>query len=633
MGKILRVNLSAGTLTVIQTQPYAEKYLGGRGIASGLYWEISGPGIKAFDPANPLIFMTGPLVASSARAANIMAVVGKSPAAFPESYSFGNISGNVAAELKKAGFDGIVVEGKAERPVYLWINDGKAEILDASSLWGQGAYRTVQMLQQCHGEDLRFITTGVAGERKVRTAIALASHESALSCGFGAVMGSKNLKAIAIKGTGKVSVADPEKLKELNLYTARIDHRIQFPFPPGVMDLGESGAIKIVDGGGCHLCGAKKCIRNRYRCSNGSEAVRHCEHMQCYIPRYYGVTDEPIETVFEAPGLVNDYSIDAFELHGIVDWLYACHKAGVFTESETGLPLSEIGRRVFLEKLLHSIAYREGFGDILAEGLARAAGLVKKEAGDLIPRTAAPIGMYDPMPLNVTQCLMHPMEPRVYHSWDNDQGYPFYAWFFNQIHVNDSPVTTGVFKNIAKAFWGGEEAADLTSYAGKARAAILIQDRACLKDSLGLCSFTWPIAYSLATPGHVGDPDLEAKIYSAVTGRDSQDLNKYGEVISNIQRMILIREGRKLPEDDYLREYLFDEPISPSPDHPVAIAPGPGETVVDMTGRKLDREKYLQVLKEYYQLRGWDTETGIPLSGTLKSLGLEDAAGLPGSSG
>jgi len=352
--------------------------------------------------------------------------------------------------------------------------------------------------------------------------------------------------------------------------------------------------------------------------------------MQCYVPRSYGVNDEPIETIFEAPGLVNDFSIDAFELHNMVDWLYQCYKADALSEAETGLPLSRIGRRVFLEKLLHSIAYREGFGDILAEGLVRAAGRVKKAAADLIPRSAAPIGLYDPMPLSITQCLMHNMEPRVYHSWDNDQGYPFYAWFFNQMHINDSTVTTRVFKNIARAFWGGEEAGDFTSYAGKAKAAILIQDRANLKDSLGLCSFTWPIAYSLNTPDCVGDPDLEGKIYTAVTGRDSRDLQKYGEIISNIQRLILIREGRRLPEDDYLRESLFDQPVHASADHPVSLVPGPGETVVDMTGRKLDKEKYLETLKEYYQLRGWDPHTGVPLAATLKRVGLAEEAGLPG---
>lgn len=241
-----------------------------------------------------------------------------------------------------------------------------------------------------------------------------------------------------------------------------------------------------------------------------------------------------------------------------------------------------------------------------------------------MPRTAAPIGWYDPMLISVTQCLMLPMEPRVYRSWDNDQGYPFYAWFFNQLSIKDSPVTTKVFKNIAKHFWGGEEAADFTSYEGKARAAVMIQNRACLKDSLGLCSFTWPITYSFNTADYTGDADLEGKMYSVVTGRDFNELNKFGETLSNLQRMILIREGRRMPEDDYLPEYLFDEPITGSPNHPATIVPGPGLTAVDIKGRKLEKDKYFKTLREYYELRGWDQRTGIPTSDTLKSLGLEE---------
>ncbi len=209
VGKILHVNLSSAAITQIATQPYAEKFLGGRGIGTKLYWETVKPETKAFDPENRLIFMAGPLVGTGAQAATQLSVVGKSPMALPEGYCYGSFAGFVGAELKKAGFDGIIVGGRAPKPVYLWIHDGEAELRDASSLWGQNAYRTGEVLQQTHGEKTRFITTGVAGERRVRTAIALASHGCTLTAGFGAVMGSKNLKAIAIMGTGKISVADP----------------------------------------------------------------------------------------------------------------------------------------------------------------------------------------------------------------------------------------------------------------------------------------------------------------------------------------------------------------------------------------------------------------------------------------
>jgi aldehyde:ferredoxin oxidoreductase len=195
MGKILTVDLTHSLISEISTEPYAERFLGGRGIASRLYWETVTPDTGAYDPDNRLIFMTGPLIATGAQGATRMSVVGKSPMTFPEGFCYGNIGGFVGAELKKAGYDGIVVEGRASRPVYLWIQDNKVEIRDASFLWGKGSYRVEEILRQGHGDRVRFMTTGVAGENLVRSAIIFGSHQSTSTAGFGAIMGSKNLKA------------------------------------------------------------------------------------------------------------------------------------------------------------------------------------------------------------------------------------------------------------------------------------------------------------------------------------------------------------------------------------------------------------------------------------------------------
>ena len=371
MGKILQVNLTDSEIKTIPTRPYAEKYLGGRGIGARIYWETVKPETKAFDPENRLIFMTGPLVASSAQGATQLSVVGKSPMTIPEGYCYGSFGGFVGAELKKAGFDGIIVEGRAPKPVYLWIHDGEAELRDASSLWGQNGYKTGEMLQEIHGERTRYISIGVAGERLVRTALALASHDCTLSAGFGAVMGSKNLKAMAIRGTGKVSVADPARLKELNRYTIKISKRVRLSIPPGVAATGRAGLLEVIGLGGCNQCGFE-CISGVYR--YGGRLVRHakCQSMEYYLPWELGREDEPVDTFADAPRLANDHSLESWELESMVNWLYKCYKTGALTEEETGLPLSKMGTREFLEKLLHAIAYREGFGDILAEGLVRA---------------------------------------------------------------------------------------------------------------------------------------------------------------------------------------------------------------------------------------------------------------------
>ena len=139
MGKILHIDLSDSKISEIETQPYAEKYLGGRGLASRLYWEKVTPDIKAFDPGNRLIFMTGPLLATGAQGAARMSVSGKSPMAYPEGYCYGSMGGYFPAELKRAGWDGLVIDGRASKPVYLFIDNDKVEIRDAAWVWGKSA--------------------------------------------------------------------------------------------------------------------------------------------------------------------------------------------------------------------------------------------------------------------------------------------------------------------------------------------------------------------------------------------------------------------------------------------------------------------------------------------------------------
>jgi aldehyde:ferredoxin oxidoreductase len=625
MGKILHVDLDSSGMDNIATEQYSGRYLGGRGIASRIYWETVMPGTRAFDPANRLIFMTGPLVATGAQGATRLAVAGKSPMTNPEGYCFGNIGGFFGAELKKAGFDGIVIEGRAPRPVYLWINDDNIELRDASALLGLGAYRVGEMLQQAHGDGARFLTTGVAGENLVRTAIIFGSRQATSTGGYGAVMGSKNLKAVVVKGTGKPAIASPGELKELNRYTAKIDVWLTLVAPPNVMATNHSQLLEVIGKDNCYQCGLK-CNRQLYRYARRLEGYRRCQSMEYYLPWKYSREDEPVETFFDAPAIANDYSIDTFELESMIDWLYRCYKSGSLTERETGLPLARIGTRDFLEKLLHSIAYREGFGDVLAEGLVRAAEQVPGRARAALTHTVAPVGQMDLLPARaiVAHALIYPMEPRVHQPLTHEIAFLRAAWNVNQVRPELSPISTRVVHDVARLFWGSDEAGDFSSYEGKALAAVKTQNRTYLKDSLGLCDFAWPITYSFNTPDHLGDPDLETRIFKAVTGPGGEELDRYAERICNLQRAIMVREGRRTPEDDYPPEFNFTEPLPAEPNGRPVLVPGPGEQTVDATGKTLDKNRFKQMLEEYYRLRGWDEETGLPRSETLKALGLDD---------
>jgi aldehyde:ferredoxin oxidoreductase len=305
----------------------------------------------------------------------------------------------------------------------------------------------------------------------------------------------------------------------------------------------------------------------------------------------------------------------------MINWLYACQESNALTEENTGLPLKRIGTREFLVSLLRSIAYREGFGDILAEGLVRAVEKVPEEARNLLDLSVQPVGELDPnLPrVLIVHALLDPMEPRMSRPIAH-AGFARAALMFNRMDPGSNPITPEVFREIAKAFWGSAEAADSSSYEGKALAAIKIQNRNLMEDSLGLCDFGWPLAYSFSRPGGVGDPDLEKRIFTAVTGRDDTMIEQCVERIALLQRAIQVREGRKIPEDDYPPEINFTEafqPLVPTGDDREGDGPM-------REGSVLDRDKFTDMLKEYYSIRGLDRDTGMPLKETLTRLDLTD---------
>jgi len=627
-GKILHIDLSGSHITEIPTQRYAKKYLGGRGLASRLYWEQVTPAVKAFDAENRLIFMTGPMLATGVQGAARMCVAAKSPMAYPEGYCYGSLGGFFPAELKKAGWDGIVIDGRAAGPTLLLINNDKVELRDASHLWGKGACAVEDIIRQDFGDKARFVTTGVAGENLVRSATLYGSQQAAVTAGLGAVMASKKLKTIVVRGTGdNPTVADPARLKELNRYTIKIKNTVSLAITPRIGGTGHGHLLKELGRRHCYQCGLA-CSKLKYRFGDDPalEGLRGCQGMEYYLPWMYGREDEPVRTLFDAPTLANDYSIDTFELQNMVEWLYRCYQAGALTERETGLPLGEIGSRRFLEKLLHAIACREGFGDILAEGMVRARGLVSEKARARFPYNVAPIGQHDDMSPRafIAHALIYPLETRMHPIALHEMGYVRMAWAMHQADPAPSPVSPESLLKIARLFWGSEAAADQTTYEGKALAARNIQNRTYLRDSLGLCDYVWPITYSLSTPDGVGDPYLEGNLFTAVTGIPAGELDFFAERIFNMQRLIRVREGHRVPQDDYPPEFNFTEPLAGSVHSARMTMPGPGAEPVDMTGNTLDRVKFKAMFREYYRLRGWDMKTGLPTKKTLAALGMND---------
>ena len=622
-GKILKVDLNNLAVTELDTLDYADRYLGGRGVATRIYYDEVKTETPALDPENCLMLMNGPLTATGVQGASRFEAVGKSPMTLPETFCYGNMGGFFGPALKRAGFDGVVVKGKAEKPVYLWIADGKAQLLDAGFLWGKGTYAVRDLLKEKHGKKVRSVIAGPAGENMCRSSALITDLEGAATGGFGAVMGSKNLKAIAVYGSGNPAVAAKEELKKLNRYTIELSQRgtLRMPAPKQY--------LKYVKTASCYQCGLD-CFRGIYRSVGGREEVRKCQSLVFYMPDTLMREGATIDPALDATHLCNDYGFCTMEIDNILHWLRESIRDGYITQKEAGVDLSKIGTTEFMEDLLRMIATRQGFGDLLADGLLRLGEKLGEGAKAYFGERVGGVGVnsgYTPREY-IGTALLWALESRQPIAQLHEISYPIARWLLHQIKPELSPTTAKVFREQMIRFQGGEKAWDQTSYEGKALAAKIIQERVMVKDSLLLCEAAWPIMDSFNTEDHVGDPALESKLFSAVTGIDTNEVELlvYGERIFNLQRAILIREGWKPKTDDYPQEYNFTVPVEMSGINPRMILPGPTEEPVSFRGNILDRKKYEDMRDEYYDLRGWDRETGLQKEETLRRLNMGDLA-------
>jgi aldehyde:ferredoxin oxidoreductase len=324
-GCIARVDLSSGAVTDIPTDEYAEGYLGGRGMATRIYWDEVGPEVQAFDPENRLIFGTGPCAGFDGLAGARWVVCGKSPGTTPHFFTHSNLGGSWGTELKCAGYDGLVVQGQAESPVYLLMEDGKIHVRDASAIWGKGAVLVREMLKEELGNSVKVVATGPAGDNMTAMATLLADNGSSGSGSLGAVMGSKKLKAIAVRGSGSISAAHPQRLQELLDYIARLRKGVLQTDAPG-----REGVLKDP----CRGC-VDECQRGIYEGPDGRVGKVMCQSSSFY----------------QAHRMCDDYGLNTKAIEGMVTWLERCHQAGLLTEKDTKLPLDKIGSMDFMETL------------------------------------------------------------------------------------------------------------------------------------------------------------------------------------------------------------------------------------------------------------------------------------------
>jgi len=605
-------------------------FVGGKGIASRLYWELVDRNVGAFEPENHIFVMNGPLGGISSTAASRWVIVSKSPLATPEQYACGNLGGWLGASLKWAGLDGLDIVGAALKPVVIVIQpDGGCTIEDASRLWGKDTFETIASLQAAYGAEATVATIGEAGERRVRFANVIGSGGVSATKGFGAVMGSKNLKAIVVRGQRrKLPVARPGPFKEavaemLSLNKGDESGRYHNEVRQGLTRIGNSycfGCIGI-------------CRRGLYRTPEGEEGYRiSCFSAAFYSPAERKKTGSVGGASFHATQMANKHGLCAQQLMYLIAWLPEALRRGVIDPVASGLDLDEMGTPEWIETLVNIIARRQGVGDLLAEGSRRATKELNVEEliEGRISKTGFSLVGHDPR-FYLSTAPSYATEPTYSVAQMHEITRPLIQWMtWTSSEGKKGFMTTEKLRHLAKLYWGDERAAEFDSPDKLGEAAVRIQNRTHAKENMVMCDWFWPINLSGNIESGVGDPSLEARLFSAVTGEDmDQDgFLASGERCMNQCRAIYLREGRRGRVDDQLEEFLFTNPtekdIHLSMLNPEYKLPGKDGSVISLLGVTADREIFRRMMDDYYTARGWDVETGLFTESGLVQLGMTD---------
>jgi aldehyde:ferredoxin oxidoreductase len=403
-GKILRVDLTEGKIEKEPTSRYVEDYFGGIGIGSRIFWEEVPPDTRAFDPNNLLMFNTGPLTGTLF--GNKATVASKTPERANDPYVFVGMGGQLPSEIKYAGYDHIVIKGKAERPAYLFINDDSVEIKDARHLWGMDTNETQERIkEELEDPDVQVACIGPAGENLVVYALILHDIDNTASRKVGAVMGSKNLKAIAVRGTRGLKIADPKAFLELydEFYEdfahgqasafGKTQHRegisrqiaegYQYAYGAEIPDqVPHSPMIdflkkNMVGAMGCGFC-PLQCHQNFRVPGVGNGATTCVNYFGLIYQKMYNPND--FELWWERTMLANKYGVDSMSIEMLGGWLMELYERGIITAADTdGVPM-ERGSREAIRSLIEKLAKKEGFGKFLAEGIAPAAKKIGKDS-------------------------------------------------------------------------------------------------------------------------------------------------------------------------------------------------------------------------------------------------------------
>jgi aldehyde:ferredoxin oxidoreductase len=610
-GRILRVNLSSGKLTTEEyPDSFYRQYFGGEGLIAYFLVKELPAGVEPLGPENKLIFAAGPITGVPAGGCGRHSVGAKSP--LTGGFGEADSGGYWGAELKMAGFDAVIIEGKAEKPVYISIKDGEASLKDAGHLWGMQALECqIAIREELADPNIKVAQIGPAGENLVRFASVMNDLDAAAGrTGMGAVMGSKNLKAIACRGTRHVPLADPEAAREIARW-------IKDNAPVNIKRMRDLGTAQIVDG----LNGLGGLPTQNFRLGSfeGAEKINgetmadtilvkrracHACPVQCkrevkvdepykVDPRYGGPEYETIgalgsdcgiddlKAIARGNELCNAYGLDTISCGATIAFAMECFENGLLTTEDTGGLDLRFGNTAAMLEMIEQIARREGLGAMLAEGVARAA---KK-----IGRGAEKYAMH----IKGQELPMH--EPRLKQGMGI--GYsisPTGADHCHNIHDTVYVSMTGLMTDIqALGILEPLPADDLSG--DKVRLLAYYANWMHFLNSAVACYFVMSL-------GRVGF-ERTSRLVNAATGWNTSvfEILKVGERAANLARVFNMREGFTSKDDD-MPERFF----TPHGSGPLPVA--------------LDREAFEKAKQMYYDMMDWPE--GSPSPGKLAELGV-----------
>jgi len=605
VGQLLFVNLSEGTIKGTELdEKLAADFLGGYGIGASVLFDQVPQGADPLGPDNILGIVSGPLTGSGALIASRFMVVGKSP--LTGGWGDANCGGYFGPELKAAGFDGVFFSGLSDHPVYLSIDNGRAELRDAAELWGQDTYWVDDRLKEICGSKAKVLCIGPAGEmQSLLAGIITDKGRAAARSGLGAVMGAKRLKAVVVRGDGKIPVAQPEKLRQLR---QKYLPEFKSDFAKGLNKLGTAGSMEIavevgdagvrnwagagsIDFPGAEKIGGEallKLQKKKYGCFGcpiscggwveapdlkGRPALSHKVQYETLGAFGSMCLNEDLESIIQANDLCNRYGIDTISVGDTIAFAMECYENGIIGLKDTdGLDLSW-GNGQAVARLTEKICRREGFGAVLADGSKAAAERIGRNASDYAVHFGGQeVPMHDPrlFPGLLTTYLADPTPGR--HTQGSE------AWLppgtrFQPVDRDQQHDLGAIHKYMVELYH--------------------------VMSCAGLCLFGF---FNI-------EVQSIAEFLEAVTGR-AADLSQWavvGERIANQRHLFNLREGVNFRDWPVHGRMLGQPPLTAGPHQ----------------GFSLDGQA---LISDYLSASGWDRETAFPSREKLLTLGLEEGA-------